>query len=289
MTGNDSDRLIRDISDTALWAANYRALENERKDALFRDPYAARLAGDRGAEIARSMPQGEKTTWAWITRTVLFDRFIEEQVADGVDMIVNLAAGLDARPYRMTLPSSLKWLEVDLPPLLRYKEDMLKDEQPVCALERIDLDLSDKQARRRVFSDLGKRAEKAMVLSEGLLVYLPAAEVASLAEDLAATGSFRRWALELSSPGLLKKVAPRMNKMLGEGHSQLQFAPAEGPGFFVNHGWQVLDVRSMLKTAATLGRLSLVMRLLALLPESSGEQGSTPWAGVCLFGREGVQ
>jgi O-methyltransferase involved in polyketide biosynthesis len=38
-------------------------------------------------------------------------------------MMVNLCAGLDARPYRMTLPSPLQWIEVDLPDLLAYKTE----------------------------------------------------------------------------------------------------------------------------------------------------------------------
>jgi hypothetical protein len=42
----------------------------------------------------------------------------------------------------------------------------------------------------------------------------------------------------------------------------------------------------MLKTAARLKRLSFVMRLLALLPESKGRQGSRPWAGVCLLAKQ---
>jgi hypothetical protein len=44
---------------------------------------------------------------------VLFDRFISDAVAQGADMVVNLAAGLDARPYRMALPSHLQWIEVE--------------------------------------------------------------------------------------------------------------------------------------------------------------------------------
>ena len=43
--------LIRNISDTALWAAAYRARENERPNAVFRDPFARRLAGSRGEQI----------------------------------------------------------------------------------------------------------------------------------------------------------------------------------------------------------------------------------------------
>ena len=43
-----ADPLIRHISDTARWAALYRARETERSDAIFRDPCARRLAGERG-------------------------------------------------------------------------------------------------------------------------------------------------------------------------------------------------------------------------------------------------
>ena len=102
--------LIRNISDTARWAAVYRARESDRRDALFRDPFARRLAGTRGEQIAQSLPFSNRHTWSWVTRTYLFDQFITEQVQRGVDMVINLAAGLDARPYRMALPSSLKWM-----------------------------------------------------------------------------------------------------------------------------------------------------------------------------------
>ena len=72
--------LVRNISDTALLAAIYRARETERPDAVFRDPLARRLAGERGDQIAKSMPFSERATWAWITRTHAYDEFIKQQV-----------------------------------------------------------------------------------------------------------------------------------------------------------------------------------------------------------------
>ena len=105
--------LVRNISDTARWVANYRARENERPDALFRDPYAARLAGKRGQEIANVLSAGERNAWAFVTRTYLFDTFLKQQLDAGADTVINLAAGLDARPYRMELPASLRWFEID--------------------------------------------------------------------------------------------------------------------------------------------------------------------------------
>src|SRR5580698_1362598 len=154
---------VRNISDTARWVAYFRARETERPDALFRDPYAERLSGDRGFHIANTLPEGNKHEWAWVARTYLFDKFLSAEIQKGADLVLNLAAGLDARPYRMDLSSTLQWVEVDLPEIVSYKEEMLADENPRCQLQRISLDLSDVPARRSLFSDLNSRAKKIVI------------------------------------------------------------------------------------------------------------------------------
>ncbi|MGB2620729.1 MAG: SAM-dependent methyltransferase [Candidatus Acidiferrum sp.] len=279
---SSSEPLIRNVSDTARWVAVYRARETERPDAHFRDPFARRLAGERGEQIAQSMPLGRDNDWSMITRTCLGDDFINEQVREGVDMVINLAAGLDARPYRMQLPPTLRWIEIDLPEILSYKEEILREEKPVCALERIRLDLADAPARREVFAQLGRRASKALIISEGLLIYLTAEDVAGLAQDLAAPPSFQSWMLDVASPGLLRMFAKRIAKQLHQA-APFKFAPPEGPNFFIPYGWKPVEVRSLLKNAARLKRLSLMMRLFALLPETEKSRRDRPWSGVCLF------
>jgi methyltransferase (TIGR00027 family) len=281
-----TEPLIRNISDTALWAAAYRARETERPHAVFRDPFARRLAGSRGEQILKAMPASKSQEWAWITRTYLFDQFINEQVAQGIDMVVNLAAGVDTRPYRMKLPSSLKWVEVDLPEVLHDKQEILHDEKPACSLECVGLDVSDPAARRELFDRLGRQAKRVLILSEGLLIYLTAEQVGSLADDLARPGSFQRWVFDLVSPGLLSLLQRNLQKPLEKADAPLKFGPKEGPLFFAPHGWKPIDVRSIIKAAARIKRLSPWMRFLAMFPESSGEQGSRPWSGICLVGRQ---
>jgi methyltransferase (TIGR00027 family) len=275
--------LVRNISDTARWAAVYRARETERPDALFRDPYARRLAGERGEQIADSLPQPTTDSWPWVTRTYLFDHIITEEVRRGADVVLNLAAGLDARPYRLELPPSLTWIEVDLPEVIAHKEAVLRGEKPRCKLERIALDLSQVAARRELFARVGGIGSRVLVVSEGLIIYLSAEEVGALATDLAAPASVRRWVTDLASPGLLRMLQRTAGRELSAAGAPLKFGPPEGPGFFARYGWRPLEVRSTFKTAARLGRLSLFMRLLALLPESQGAQGNKPWSGVCLL------
>jgi methyltransferase (TIGR00027 family) len=277
--------LIRDVSDTARWVAVYRARENERDDAVFRDPFARALAGERGERIAAAMKLSDDNAWSFIARTYLFDRFVSRLVQHGTEMIVNLAAGLDTRPYRLELPSSLQWVEVDLPDILDYKEEVIGDAKPACALERVRLDLSNEDGRRGLFADLGRRAKRIAVITEGFVTYLMPDAVASLARDLAAQPAMQHWTLDLASPGLVEMMKKSAGKALNEAGAPFLFAPAEGPPFFSAHGWQPIEVRSLLKTAGKLGRLSMGLRMLSMLPESNGAQGSRPWSAVCLFAR----
>src|SRR5438046_7427925 len=105
--------LIANVSDTARWVAAYRAEESARPDALFRDHLAARLAGEKGAAIAKRAAPRLHSGWPLVVRTKVIDDLVLDAVADGADLVVNLAAGLDTRPYRLKLPPTLRWVEAD--------------------------------------------------------------------------------------------------------------------------------------------------------------------------------
>ena len=113
MSDNIRSQTIRDVSDTALWIAAYRAQESEREDAVFKDRWARKLASERGIEMVEEMLHSEDMAFAMVMRTVAIDRLVSSAIAQGVDTVLNLGVGLDTRPYRMELPSHLRWIEVD--------------------------------------------------------------------------------------------------------------------------------------------------------------------------------
>src|SRR5207249_8362924 len=176
---------ISHISDTARWVAAYRARESERPDALFHDPYARRLAGLQGEEIARVFRNTRRIQSAVVVRTRVLDEMITEIVRrEGIDLVLNLAAGLDTRAWRVELPADLRWIEVDLPILIAFKRGELSRETPHCRVEWVTLDLADLDARRAFLSAATRDARRGLVVTEGLLMYLSAEDVAALAEDL---------------------------------------------------------------------------------------------------------
>lgn len=235
---NTLDPRIGDVSDTSLWVAYYRAEETQRPDALFKDPLAGRLIGERGKVIADDMKvMGRYVRWSVVGRTVIIDSFIERLVAEGVDLVINLGAGLDTRPYRMNLPASLRWVEVDYPHIVGLKNARLADEKPHCDLRRVEMDLADRETRSVFLTELAASCKKAVVLTEGVLPYLSEQEVAALAEDLHAHPSFEYWIAEYFNPKVYPylKSGVRTQKMK---NAPFRFYPADWTGFFETHGWK---------------------------------------------------
>ena len=248
------DASIHDVSDTALWVAVFRAQESERSDALFKDPYAGRLTGDRGRKIAKSMSSSPYTGWAVVIRTTIIDSFIEKLIAEGVDTIVNLGAGLDTRPYRMNLPDSLQWIEVDYPHMVQLKEDKLGKEKPKCKLERVGLDLADVDARKKLLTRINNVSKKIVVLTEGVTPYLTEEQVASLGADLRAQTNFRYWITDYFSPEVFRYMKRNRKQQQQMKNAPFQFNPKNWFEFFARLGWKDKEICYLAEQSEKLGR-----------------------------------
>jgi methyltransferase (TIGR00027 family) len=246
-----SGYLIRNVSDTALLVAACRAIETERSDALFSDPLARRLAGERGREIASSMPHREVTIWTVAIRTVIIDRFLTSAIAAGVDTVLNLAAGLDTRPYRMSLPSSLRWIEVDQQNIIELKEDLLRDEIAKCRVERVTLDLALGPDRRSLFEATGSTSSSTIVITEGFITYLGRDAVATLAADLFAQPVFALWVTDYFSPVVTRWRTASIwaaldrfrRKRRSTRNAPFRFDPGDWERFFAEEGWRLKEMR----------------------------------------------
>jgi methyltransferase (TIGR00027 family) len=189
------------VSDTALWVASFRAQEGQRADAAFTDPLVSTLVGERGRAIAHSIPRAAMVEWAMIIRTSAIDRLINEALIAGIDTVLNLGAGLDTRPYRMDLPASLRWVELDFPNIVELKNSKLVEHQPVCKLERVGIDLLDRSSRNKILARYGAASKKTLVITEGVLTYFSIPDAATLASDLHATPSICLWIQDFDNAG----------------------------------------------------------------------------------------
>ncbi|MHB8755398.1 MAG: class I SAM-dependent methyltransferase [Candidatus Acidiferrales bacterium] len=281
---------IRNISDTARWVAYYRAMETERPDAIFRDPYARKLAGERGEQIVNTLRGGKRQSWAMVVRTALLDDMLLRTVASQqIDLVVNLAAGLDTRPYRLALPATLHWVEVDLPEMIAYKTEMLGGEAPRCHLERIAVDLADDAARRELLARLDASAGRAFIITEGLLAYLAEEQVANLARDLHQCEHFQYWLTDVASPKVKQMMEKHWGKELRAAGAPIQFAPAGGEEFFRPHGWDAIEFRGFFQASREFNRPmpgDWMIRLFARLMPRRTAKNMKEWrSGATLLRR----
>jgi methyltransferase (TIGR00027 family) len=269
---------IENVSDTAYLIAAHRASESARPDALFHDVLADRLAGERGREIVAAAPRLLSSGWPVVARTKLIDDFILDAVSQGCDRVLNLAAGLDSRPYRLDLNPDFHWVEADLAELMDEKGRVLADENPCCHLKRHAVDLANPVALANFLDESLTGAEAALVLTEGLLNYLDYRDVDSLSAALRQR-NVAWWVFDLFSPALARRLVRKSDRMLDK--APFKFAPADGVAFFEKRGWKTADVESMLSAAHRFKRLPLLMQPITLLPSPNPRRfGNKIWNGV---------
>jgi methyltransferase (TIGR00027 family) len=226
---------ITHVSDTALWVATFRALEGQRANAAFDDPLADTLAGERGRAIAGTFSRRELTAWSVAIRTSAIDRLIYEALSDGIDAVVNLGAGLDARPYRLSLPPALRWIEVDFPSIVELKNTKLVNHHPICQLERFGMDLLDRPSRQELFARVGTESKRVLIITEGVISYLSVYDASLLATDLSAVPSMSSWIQDFDNSG--KPALPKgWAKSLES--APFLFGVKDWFEFFENYGWK---------------------------------------------------
>jgi len=274
--------LVEDVSDTARWVAHYRALESERPGGILQDPLARRLAGERGRAIAQALPK-LSLEWMIPVRAKVYDELILEALAaGGVDVVLNLAAGLDTRPYRLPLPPALHWVEADLPSIIAEKAALLAGERPACELERVALDLTRPAELSALLSRFTASRQRVVVVTEGVLAYLDEADVRALAQALFAAPAVRLWLVEAAMPEVLARARRAWGKTLEPAGAAMKFAPASGLDFFSELGWHARSTRSLLDEAQ---RYRREMRFAALARTvTTWLRGHDAWRKLAMYG-----
>ncbi|MDD4867329.1 MAG: class I SAM-dependent methyltransferase [Mycobacterium sp.] len=183
----DTWDITTSVGSTALFVATARALEAQKPDPLAVDPYAevfCRAVGGRWADVLDGKDPGNCLKTADFgehfvdfqgARTRYFDEYFRRAAGAGVRQVVILAAGLDSRAYRLGWPAGTTIFELDRPPVLDFKREVLagRGVQPRAERREIAVDLREDwpQALRDNGFD---PARPSAWIAEGLLIYLPA-------------------------------------------------------------------------------------------------------------------
>jgi methyltransferase (TIGR00027 family) len=184
-TDNDSWDLATSVGSTATMVAAQRVLSN--REGLIDDPYAEPLVRAVGTDGFVRALDGEiqleevdprfnvrRAAEGMAVRTRYFDGLFTDAAAAGVRQAVILAAGLDARAYRLPWPDGTTVYELDQPEVIAFKSDTLArlGAEPRCDRRAVPVDLRDDWPK--VLLDNGfDPTQPTAWIAEGLLIYLP--------------------------------------------------------------------------------------------------------------------
>jgi methyltransferase (TIGR00027 family) len=191
MTRTDQDTwdLASSVGATATMVAAARALASAETNAIINDPFAAPLVRTVGLEFFIRLVDGEIVpsetqdgserdlrleTDSIAVRTRFFDDFFLNAARDGLRQSVILAAGLDARAYRLAWPPGSVVYEVDQPKVVEFKNAAMANfgAAPTAGRRTVSIDLREDwpAALRRSGFDVTRPTSWS---AEGLLMYLP--------------------------------------------------------------------------------------------------------------------
>ena len=147
-------------------------MESTRDDRLFTDPFADKLAGDTGPQLLAAAIEGsgERSTLPIVVRTRFFDVAML-RAARVAKQVVILAAGMDARAYRLDWPDGTTVYELDQPAVIAAKADLLADDRPRSGRAPIGADLADDWPSALTTAGFDPQAPTVWLI-EGLLQYL---------------------------------------------------------------------------------------------------------------------
>jgi methyltransferase (TIGR00027 family) len=241
---------------TALGAARTRAEESRRPDRIFEDPFAELFLAAAGPALPDRPTEGVGALLALhvTIRTRFYDGYLD---GAGCRQVVLVAAGLDARAYRLAWPPGVRLFEIDLPEVLTFKDGVLSEHGAEPRCERVPLVADLRGEWPAALVAAGFRPEEPTAwLVEGLFIYFSAEEAAGLltaVSGLSAPGS--RLAFEhgdMARSPLIARVRdlPTMSQFAAMLKGGLG---AEAPNWLERHGWQV-EIHKFADVAASAGR-----------------------------------
>jgi methyltransferase (TIGR00027 family) len=185
---------------TAILVAGARATESARSDRLFDDPFAGAFVEAASAvspAIAQALAHGsgdEAVNRARhdsvAVRTRFCDDYLLAAVRSGCRQVVLLAAGLDARAFRLSWPEGVRLWELDTPEVFAFKERILTGRGATPGCERIVIPADLREAWPAALRGAGFDARKPTAwLIEGLLMYLDEGERDLLLDRVGALSS----------------------------------------------------------------------------------------------------
>jgi methyltransferase (TIGR00027 family) len=231
------------VSLTAFFPCGVRAEDARATRPLVGDQFAERFMNERGRALSQEMKQFHLASMSTLERHHIIDERVRTELARFPQLrIIIIGAGFDSRAFRLR---GGQWIEIDERAIIDYKEERLPAREAPNPLQRVAIDFSSEKLVDRLapFAD----AERALVIIEGVLLYLDRAQMEATAAAAASVAPHVTVLCDAMTPTFLARRGHDVHDHLAKlgAPFRQQFVPLldvwQSHGFRTVARWSIID------------------------------------------------
>ncbi len=190
--------------ETMLITLSSRAIQSQWKNPILRDPWAEEAMRHIDYDIRKYYGRlgwslfGNMGCTIVATRAATFDLLTTHYLADHPDAtVLHVGCGLDSRVFRANPPTSVQWFDADYPDVIALRRQLFPERD---AYHQIGAPLADLRWLDEVPQD-----RPALLIAEGVLMYLSEAEVKALLNAVVGHFPSGQMIFDVSHPWQVKR------------------------------------------------------------------------------------
>ncbi len=253
--------VMKPISKTAYYTCGLRMDDAAAENPICGDSFAKEFMNDEGLQIFDRFRYNTDGNIPVLYRHRIMDEVIQDFIDNNPDgQIILLGAGFDSRPYRL---HGGRWIEVDEPQIISYKNSCLPPEKCPNHVERIAADFHDNSFHEKlaVFSGV----KNTLIVIEGVFVYLEKHEIINLLKSLKALFPGHSMLCDLLSIKYFNRYCLDWHKAFEDTGSSFRITTSRPEKNIIDYGYRVGEKLSVITRAVEDGRYGRPVALIRVL------------------------
>ncbi|MDX6613554.1 MAG: hypothetical protein QOD75_2740 [Blastocatellia bacterium] len=235
----------------------------ERSNPVCGDIYARAFMNEDGVRILEAFKDETGPNVSNVARHRIIDDFLrQELLADPGLCVVIIGAGFDSRAFRL---AGGRWMELDEPQVIAYKNERLPVSDCKNELHRIPIDFSTDSLDEKL-SPFSNRSPVAVVV-EGVFLYLEEQAIRQLLQTLRRLFPRHKLIGDLMSREFIENHAGTMHEKLTGMGAPFKFIADDPETVFLENGYARIEKVAIIERAVVLESPNIPPDVLeALLP-----------------------
>ncbi|MDH3219001.1 MAG: class I SAM-dependent methyltransferase [Gammaproteobacteria bacterium] len=249
------------VSNTAYYSCGVRMDDAKRDRSVCNDIYAHKFMDARGLEIYQPFRSETMPNLSNIARCRIIDERVSAELHKSPSTtVITIGAGFDTRPYRLR---GCRWIELDEPQVIEYKQQRLSESECENPLTRIAIDLAS-EALLEKLSRVEPTSPVVIVIG-GVFMNLDPAALAQTLQQV--QRRFPRHALlcDLMTRRFFDKFAQSVHGKLVAAGGQFSDRPENPAEIFLQHNYRLTESVPMLRRANEPGLLWDELRVPSII------------------------